>query len=182
MEALLNPLYDLQAQQRANKQKVYTPEMHLLMGNHEDRITRHVEANPELEGFLSVDSLQAEKYGWTVHQFKEIVEIDGIWFSHYFYNPHTGYPYGGMITTKLKNVGHSFVQGHRQGLDSGIKPMADGSTMRAVVAGSFYQHNEHYRGPQATNEWRGILFATEVQNGSFNLCEVSLRYLLDRWL
>ena len=182
MAALLGPLKRLQATQKRDKKKIYIPEMHFLFGNHEDRLTRHVEAHPELEGFLSLDDLGLEAMGWTVHEFLKPVCIDGVWFAHYFYNPANGRPYAGMMQTIIKNIGHSFVQGHRQGLDTGIKYLSTGETRRGVIAGSFYQHNEHYRGPQATNEWRGIIFATEVKEGSFNICEVSLPYLLDRWL
>jgi len=182
MNALLAPVQELQAKQAKDKKTVYRPEMHFLFGNHEERILRHVESNPELEDFLDLSILDVESWGWKTHTFREILELDGIWFSHYFYQPNTGKAYGGMISTKLKNVGNSFVQGHTQGLDSGIKPLANGSVHRGLVAGSFYTHNEHYRGPQAINEWRGIIYATEVRRGNFNLCEVSLQYLTDEWL
>jgi len=182
MGALLGPMRNKNVRDKANKKVQYKPDMHFLYGNHEGRIVKHVEANPELDGFLGLDILEVEKWGWKTHEFLTVLELDGIWFSHYFYQPKTSRPYGGMISTKLKNIGNSFVQGHTQGLDSGIMPLANGTVRRGVVAGSFYQHNEHYRGPQAVNEWRGILMATEVRNGQFNLVEVSMEYLLSRWL
>ena len=182
MKALLTPLLELQAKQRRDKKVVYKPEMYFLYGNHEERILRHVEANPELDGLLDLSILEVESWGWKAYSFQTILELDGIWFSHYFYQPKTGNPYGGMISTRIKNIGNSFVQGHTQGLDSGIMPLANGSVRRGVVAGSFYQHNEHYRGPQAVNEWRGIIYATELGAGNFNLCEVSLPFLMEKWL
>jgi len=183
MNALLEPMMAHNRQAAKWKKAQWKPEeMHFLYGNHEGRITKHVEANPELDGYLSLDHLGVEKWGWTAHEFLKVLELDGIWFSHYFYQPKTGKPYGGMISTKLKNVGNSFVQGHTQGLDSGIMPLANGQVRRGVVAGSFYRHNEHYRGPQAVNEWRGILYATEIKKGNFNLCEVSLPYLMEKWV
>ena len=181
MNALLGPLAALQQKQQKDKKEIYKPELHFLFGNHEERIVKHVESNPELEGLLDLSVLQVEKWGWTIHPFQTILELDGIWFSHYFYQPKTGKPYGGMISTRLKNIGNSFVQGHTQGLDAGIMPLANGSVRRGVVSGSFYEHNEHYRGPQAVNEWRGIIYATEIKKGNFNLCEVSLPYLLEKW-
>lgn len=42
---------------------------------------------------------------------------------------------------------------------------------------SFYQHNEEYRGPQATNEWRGILMLHEVRDGNYDIMTVSLDFL-----
>lgn len=182
MKALLGPMIHKNERDKANKKQQYKPEMHFLYGNHEERILKHVESNPELDEFLDLSILEVEKWGWKAHPFLEPVCIDGVWFAHYFYQPNTGRPYGGMISTKLKNMSVSFVQGHTQGLDSGIRSLNTGKTLRGVVAGSFYAHNEHYRGPQATNEWRGILMATEVKDGEFNLVEVSMQYLLSRWL
>ena len=182
MRRLLAPLRALQAHQRHHSKKVYKPEMHFLYGNHEDRLVRYCEDNPAIDGFLTLDSLGVNDFGWIGHGFKEVLELDGIQFSHYFYNPDNGRPYGGMVESRLKNIGNSFVQGHQQGLRVGTKALSGGRTQRGVVAGSFYQHDEHYRGPQAKYEWRGILYATEVRNGNFNLCEVSLDYLLDKWL
>ena len=36
----------------------YEPEMHMMLGNHEDRIDRMVEDNPELDGHLCIDDLK----------------------------------------------------------------------------------------------------------------------------
>lgn len=182
MTALLKPLRSLQETQRRDKKKVYTPEMHFLYGNHEERLITYCEENPAMDGFLTLESLGVEEFGWTAHTFKEVLKTDGIWFSHYFYNPDNGAVINGMMETRIKNIGNSFVQGHKQGLRTGRRDLVGGIRHMGVVAGSFYQHDEHYRGPQARIEWRGIIFATEVKEGSFNICEVSLPYLLDRWL
>jgi len=49
---------ELEKQQKKNKKKVYTPRMVLTLGNHEQRIMRHVDSNPELADFLSYDKLK----------------------------------------------------------------------------------------------------------------------------
>lgn len=149
-------------------------ERHILRGNHEDRIRRTIETDPWLEGVVTMDDLQSP--GWHVHEFKTTVDIDGVLYSHYFYNSRTGYPWGGMVATILKNVGRSFVQGHRQGLEVGMHQLSTGGRRRGIVAGSFYQHSEEYLGPQG-DHWRGMLMLTEVQDGDFDLVEVSLDYL-----
>jgi hypothetical protein len=48
------------------------------------------------------------------------------------------------------------------------------------VAGSAYQHDEKYLGPQG-DHWRGILVLNEVHEGNFDLMEVSLPYLSRRY-
>jgi hypothetical protein len=153
-------------------------ERHLLRGNHEDRITRTIEAEPWLEGVVTLDDLESP--GWHVHPFLDPLILDDVLYVHYVYNPRNGRPWGGMVPTVLKNVGRSFVQGHRQGLEVALQQLPTGERRRGVVAGSFYQHDEAYLGPQG-DHWRGMLMLTEVQAGDFDLVEVSLDYLRRRY-
>ena len=70
----------------------------------------------------------------------------------------------------------SCVAGHQQGLSTHIHHTGN-RTIRGIIAGSFYMHQEAYLSPQGTNYWRGILMLHEVKNGNFGLMEVSLDYL-----
>jgi hypothetical protein len=45
------------------------------------------------------------------------------------------------------------------------------------VAGSFYLHDEGYRGPQCNNEWRGIIVLNEVKDGDYDVMPLSMSYL-----
>lgn len=182
MVRMLTPLWRLQERQRQNKKKVYNPRMVFCIGNHEERIMRHVEANPELEGLLSYDNLGLKEMGWEVYDFLEVVQIGGIAFSHYFYNPMSGRPYGGTIHTKLKNIKHSFAMGHQQGLDIATVTNNVGQKMWGLVAGSFYMHDEGYIGPQGNDHFRGIVMMHNVDNGDYNPCIISLNYLLNKYL
>ena len=182
MHRLLAPLWELQESQRKNKKRVYSPRMVFCIGNHEQRIMRHVESNPELAGFLSYRDLQLEELGWEVHDFTEVVEIEGIAFSHYFYNPMSGRPYGGTIHTKLKNIKASFAMGHQQGLDIATTTNNLGQKMWGLVAGSFYMHEEGYIGPQGNDHWRGVVMMHNVQDGNYNPCIIDMDYLLQNYL
>ena len=181
MRRLTAPLQELQAQQRRNKQKLYQPRLILLRGNHEDRLARHIEANSILpEDFGWRDLLDTE-LGWEVYPFLEVVKIGGTAFSHYFYNPMSGNPWGGMASTMLKNIGFSFVMGHRQGKEMYERHLSDGTVQRALIVGSFYQHDEAYKGPQANHHWRGVVMLHEAHDGDYDLMEVSLGYLQRRY-
>lgn len=160
----------------------YKPRKIFHIGNHEDRITRHVNANPELIGTLSLNNLELKSMGWEVPEYLAPVCINDVYFSHYFYNPNTGKPYSGRASTRLSNLGFSFVQGHQQGLDVAMKHLSNGRTIRGLVAGSFYRHHEDYKGPQANNHWRGCLMLHEVKKGNYGLMELSIQYLLREWL
>jgi hypothetical protein len=182
MGILVGPLGKYNQKRRKNKEKIYKPEMHLTLGNHEDRIDRAIEVDPALDGWMSTDDLCYEDYGWTVHPFKEVVKIDGVSYSHFFYNPQSGKPYGGeSAITRLKNVGFSFVQGHQQIYIPGVRTLNNGTRIRCLVCGACYLHDEDYRGPQANGEWRGIFLLNEVCNGDYVLNEVSLDFLCRRY-
>lgn len=153
-------------------------ERHLLRGNHEDRITRVIEAEPWLEGVVTMDDLRSP--GWHVHPFLEVLDLDGVLYSHYFYTPTTGRPRSGMAANILRHVGRSFVMGHRQVHDVAMMELPDGTRRRGVVSGAFYQHREAYLGPQSSH-WRGMLMLTEVQGGDFDIVELSLDFLRRRY-
>lgn len=182
MEIMLKPMWEFQRKQAQNKKKVYQPKMYYLMGNHEQRIERHVEANPELDGFLSYDDLRLEGYGWQVVPFLDTVNVNGVLFSHYFYNPMSGRPYGGSIENRLNKIKCSFVQGHVQGLQIGTTFRPDGSQLWGIVAGSGYEHDEGYIGPQANDHWRGIIEMYNVKDGDFGHKTIGLKWLKDNYL
>lgn len=157
----------------------YTPRKVLLRGNHEHRLQRAIEDNAQLDGALSFDDLESP--GWEVHDFLKIVKIDGVHYSHYFYNPMTGRPYGGQnIETRLKTIGHSFTMGHQQGLWYGLRSTI-GGMQHGLVAGSFHMHEEEYLGPQAADHWRGLVVCHQVESGAYDPMFVSMDYLCRRY-
>ena len=54
MKKLFTPIVEENVRLKRNKEKRYRPDLHLCLGNHEDRISRAVEADPKLEGVLSL--------------------------------------------------------------------------------------------------------------------------------
>lgn len=153
----------------------YRPRKLFLTGNHEARIERAIAGEPRWREILSYRDLYTGDF--EVMPFLEIIEIDGISFSHYFANTHSGKPIGGSIDNRLARIGRSFVAGHEQGLLYGIKQYPGDLMRHGLVAGSFYQHCEHYRGPQGRNEWRGIVVLNEVSAGTYDVMPVSIGYL-----
>jgi hypothetical protein len=182
MAELLGPLREYQSQQRKNKKKVYTPRMIFCMGNHEHRIDRFVNDNPEFEGFMGTELLDLEAFGWEVFPFLVPTEEDGIYYVHYLANPFTGKPYGGTALNQIKTIGKSFVVGHKQCLDIAIRPTLDGKLQIGIVNGAFYPHDEDYKGPQGNNHFRGITVLHDVADGFGNPMMVSLQYLMNNYV
>lgn len=166
MNILLRDLKKLQRHQRKMKKKVYRPRMEFMLGNHEERVLRHIEAHAQLDGLIKYPScFKLERHGWNVNEFLKPIEIERINFAHYFYNPNSGRPFGGTAHTKLKNIGESFVMGHQQGLDMAFRTTNSGKRQFGLVAGSCYLHDEGYKGPQANDHWNGIVYLDNAKDG-----------------
>ena len=148
-----------------NKDHTYKPRKVFCKGNHEHRVDRYVEDNPELKGTLGTEFLPLTKYGWEVYDFLIPVEIEGIYFVHYLANPMTGKPYSGTASNILKTVGRSFVVGHKQVLDIAIRPTFDGKQQIGIVNGACYPFNEGYKGYFGNVHYRGVTILTEVSDG-----------------
>ena len=163
------------------KHKDYNPRKIFCVGNHEHRLDRYIEDNPELIGTLGVDKLPFAKYGWEVHPFLKPVEVNGIFFVHYLANPFSGKPYGGNAVNILKTVGRSFVVGHKQCLDIAVRPTIDGKQQIGIVNGACYDHNESYKGYQGNNHFRGLTVLHEVHEGFGLPMFVSLDYMKEKY-
>lgn len=165
--------------------KGYTPRLVFLLGNHEHRIERYVNDNPMLKGTLSYKSLGLQDHGFRVVPFLQPIVIDGVSYCHYYCVDSNGR----VMNTKrgqasaraqVNNVGMSATAGHKQGLETYIKESPAGRR-RGIIAGSFYQHEETYLGPQGNKHWHGILLKHEVHDGDYDLLEVSTDYLLRKY-
>ena len=180
---LNQPIEDYNTKRRDFKEKQYKPIKHMLLGNHEDRVTRALKKDAvTLEGMIGLDQIGYEDYGWEVNPFLKPVILDGVHYAHYFYTPNTGKPYGGVnVELRLMRIGHSFTMGHQQGKLIGARHLSDGTTQRGLVAGSCYLHDEDYKGYQANHHWRGIIVKHEVRGGNYDLMEVSLDFLCRKY-
>lgn len=179
MGCLLRPLWEYNGRARKNKEKLYRPELHMLLGNHEQRIERAVNNDPKLEGLIAYEDLGYELCGWKVHPFLEVVVIDGIAYSHYFTSGLLGRP-ATTANAQLNKTHMSCISGHQQGLQIATGKTADGRLIHSIIAGSCYEHNEDYLGKQGNNHWRGALMLNDVNDGDFDLMPLRLKYLLER--
>jgi hypothetical protein len=176
MQAFLGPLEEY----NKTAKRPYKPRMVLTLGNHEARITRACDDDPKLDGVLSIKDLAYEEYGWEVHDFLKVVILEGVAFSHYFTSGTMGRP----VTTAqacLSKKHMSCVQGHQQGLQIATGYRGDGQLLTSIIAGSFYEHDEAYLGPQGNKHWRGCLMLNDVKDGAFDLMPVSLSFLNSRY-
>lgn len=174
MQELLYPLKSYNKRAAANHKPRYRPEMHFLMGNHENRINRAVNDDAKLEGTIGVQDCNLDD--WIVHDFLDVAIIGGIAFSHYFVTGVAGRP-ASTASAQLNKKHMSCIAGHQQGLQIATAHRADGQRLTSIIAGSCYEHDEDYLGAQGNKHWRGFMMLHEVNDGQFDLMPVSLDYL-----
>ena len=170
-EILLNPLKKFNEKKRKNKEKQYKPKLHLCLGNHEDRITRATNSSPELDGAISIDDLQYEKFGWKVTPFKSVLTIKNISFSHYFTTGVSGRPIssthiGHMLVSKLHC---SAVQGHSHLYNHAEQTRPDGQKVFGL-SGGCYSHPKYTESWCADTEyqwWRGIILLEGLDGAGY---------------
>lgn len=175
MKQMLAPLRELQLKQRKNKEKVYKPRMVMLLGNHENRIDRAINNNPMLEGLISTKDLEYEK-DWEVHEFLHPVFINGVGFNHYWPVGAMGRP-AGTANAIISKLHMSCVAGHQQGKQVAYGKRADGKPICAIIAGSYYLHDEGYMDQLSNKHWRGLVVLHEVNDGHFDEMFLSIEYL-----
>jgi len=161
---------------RKNKRRMYLPETHLLLGNHEDRINRATNTHSELHGTISIDDLQYHNYWDNVHPFKELVNIHGWSMSHFFPAGLMGRPIGGehVGAALVKKQFKSCIAFHNHIFDLAERTNADGEKLVGISAGC-YVHPDYSEGWCANTVdmwWRGVIYLTGVRDGYYDTIEI----------
>lgn len=181
MRRLMTPIHTEIARLRTNKKKQWNPRLIFTEGNHCNRLNRLASEDARFEGVVGSHLCDVESFGWERYKFLEPVEVDQVYYSHYWQSGLSSRPIGGTIDNRLNKLCVSFVCGHEQGLRYGSRSLATGKTLHGIVAGSCYLGVEDYRGPQARNEWRGTVVLHDVRDGQFEPMFLSLRYLCQEY-
>ena len=176
MDIFMTPIYEEQARQRRNKDKIWKPRLMFTLGNHEQRIVRAVEDDPKLDGMMSFDDFNLKQHGWEVYDFLEVVVIDGVAYSHYFTSGVMGRPVA-SASALLTKKHMSCVMGHVQDRSISYGRRADGTSMTGLFVGIYYDRDEQYLTPQTNGSWSGIWMLHNVKDGAFDEMPVSLPYL-----
>jgi hypothetical protein len=163
---------------RASRGK-WKPSKDFLFGNHENRAARAAERDPRLAATYADHHF--DTCSFRRHAFLVPVVRDGVYYSHYFQNMLSPHAIGGSIDNRLNKIGDSFVVGHEQGYKYGNRTYPTGRTRHGVVAGSFYIHDEAYKGAQGNNHWRGLVVLQEVRDGDFSVVRYSIDALCRRY-
>lgn len=165
------------------KAKKKLPRLVALEGNHEYRIKRAIDIDAvHLEGIISPDDLQYCNFGWEYVPYEGStpgnIIIDGINYAHYFPSGVMGRPIGGLnpayqLVTKY---GRSCTQGHVHTFSFYHRSNAI-SECNGLVCGVYQDYFADFAGVANDMWWKGVVFKTNVNDGLYDLQQISMNTL-----
>ncbi len=160
-------------QQRKNKKTQYKPRKIITLGNHEFRIERAVECSPELEGTIGFSDLKYEEYGWEVYPYTIPVEVDGVWYCHFFPSGIKGEAISGVniAANILSKMMVSSTVGHCHLFDYATRALPNGKRIHGLSAGCFadLSYVEKYALNVQFMWWSGLVLKHNVKDGEYDV-------------
>lgn len=151
-----------------------------LIGNHEQRIDRAIELQPELEGVIGYGQLDLARYYDTVVPYNGAtpggIELDGVYYAHYVVSGVSGRPIGGEhhAASLLAKRFSSCSVGHSHIIDYSVKTQSNGHKIMGLVGGCFMEHNPSFAGESTKLWWRGVTVKRNVSKGMYDVQFISL--------
>lgn len=165
------------------KAKKRLPKRYRLEGNHEHRIVRAIESQPELDGAIGLQDLEIERYYdvWVpyVGTTPGTVEIDGIHYAHFHISGVMGRAISGehpAYSLGQKN-GLSSTAGHLHLLDYCIRTNVNGTKRHCLVAGVFQDYQSDWAGNSQKLWWSGVVLKHNVYKGAYDPEFISIERL-----
>jgi len=165
------------------RQKKRLPYRVALEGNHEHRIVKALDIQPELEGTISLNDLEMSSFydEFILYQGNTpgIINIDGIYYAHYMVSGVMGRAIGGEHSSySLLTKQHaSCTVGHTHVLDYTIRTLPSGNRIHGLVAGVFQDYDSPWAGECNKLWWRGCIIKRNVHLGSYDPQFVSIEWL-----
>lgn len=159
----------------------YNPQRIKLFGNHEERILRILQRDPKLIGTIGLEDFNIAQWGWKSPKYLVPVEVNGVFFNHYFVSGIKGKAISGENpATMLCNKMHaSCIAGHNHLLDYSERTDVIGRKFQCMTVGCFLAEGqvEEYSG-QAQKMWHnGVVYLHDVKDGQYDFETISLERL-----
>jgi len=148
----------------------HTEKITYIEGNHEDRVNRYLDKNPEMEGMIEIREnlrLKDRKIKWW--KMNKLYKLGDMHFTH------------GMWTNKynaqkhLTNLGCNITYGHAHGTQTAMQNMAMQKPYIAYALGCLCGHEPDYLKGRPAN-WInqfGVMYY-DTKNGNFNLYPINI--------
>jgi hypothetical protein len=165
---------------RVTRRKKKLPRTVFLEGNHEHRIHRAIDLQPELDGAIGYSDLNLSEWYDDIVLYEGstpgYIEIDGITYAHYFISGVAGRPVGGehpatsLITKKLSSA----TQGHLHLADWSTRMSLNGNRIMGCFVGCYQDYISDWAGVISNLWWNGVVIKRNVENGCYDPEFVSL--------
>lgn len=159
------------------------PERYILLGNHEWRIPKAINIQPELEGTIRLEDLEYERYYDEVVPYNSrdpgVINIDGINYAHFFVSGVLGKPIGGQrpASAILSKRHESCTAFDLHLVDYAVDNAVAGRKIQGLVAGCFQDYDSDWAGHANTLWWRGLVVKRHVENGNYDPQFISIENL-----
>ena len=157
---------------RATKKKL--PYRIYLEGNHEHRIEKALDLNPELDGTIGFKDYDLDRYYDEVVRYEGstpgIVNVDGVNYAHYFISGVMGRPISGghPAYSLVSKLGDSVTAGHLHTTDYSVRTAVDGTKRHGLVAGCYFDYNSDWAGNANSLYWRGVVVKRNLEIGEYD--------------
>ena len=176
LNIIINPIIELQSLQKFNGEKVYSPEIVYMAGNHEDRVDRYLEYDPTFEGLIGVEKdLRLKERGIKFIPYREYHTINDIAFTHIPFNKAKEVS-GVNITRKVSHLMFgSIVFAHVHSMEyEAYKRHGQKDLQQILTTGCFFEEHEDYVHGRITEYWKGLVLLNSWKPGRFDVEMYSL--------
>lgn len=166
---------------RKNKKK--KPYSVFIEGNHEHRVKKALDMQPELDGTIGFSDFDLSRNYNEVVPYEGgtpgIIEVDGIHYAHYFVSGVMGRPIGGEhpAYSLLTKEFSSCTCGHIHVTDYCVRTSVSGKRVMGLVAGVYQDYDSKWAGEINKLWWRGVVVKHNVENGNYSPQWISIEEL-----
>jgi hypothetical protein len=154
-----------------------------LEGNHENRIKKAINLQPELEGAIGFEDLELDRYFDDIVEYESstpgVINLDGVNYAHYFVSGLMGRPVGGEhpATSLISKQLESCSAGHNHLADWSVRTTAQGRKIYGLFGGCFQDFDADWAGTANRLWWRGLVVKRGVSDGVYDPEFISLEQL-----
>jgi hypothetical protein len=165
------------------QRKKKLPDTYYIEGNHDERISRAINMQPELEGAIDIADLQLSDYWDEVIRYDGrtpgILHLDDISYAHFFVSGVMGKPISGErpANALLNKQYVSCTAAHGHTLDYCVRTTAHRTKIMGLVAGCFIDYHCDWAGTSQDLWWNGVIIKRNVEGGCYDPQFVSLTAL-----
>lgn len=193
-DTIMRGIVDAKNKDRRDKKKLYNPRLIWMYGNHEDRLYRFIDTNPEMEGLpdTSVYWLTPKQDGWEEYDYRSMATCWDFLITHAPMNG-MNQPLSSKYITRvaLDNYNNSLIFGHTHkfGVASIGRTCLYNTNTRLVSinAGCFFDIGTNMPpyadGSSASRDWwSGIVLVHNSGAFDYDIQQVSLSVLEEKYL